>query len=421
MTPNVAIAIRFLVHKRGAMFMSLAGIVFGVGLFILTQAQTSGFERFFIDTILGADGAVRIEDKLQDTLATMVIQGANDKSSAEAVDIRNTRKFIEGIENPQEIADAVKQFENVSGVSVIVQGDIEVDNNARRQPGRVAGVNIDDHLKVTNLGNQIILGDLEDFRSKPQTIMVGTRMAVRMQLRVGDLVTLTKGTTTGLNVGRFRVAAIFETGIEHIDKQRVFMHLAEARSLLGRPFGANVIQVGLLDANRAVDEARSMERALHHVVIPWQEREKVWLDVFKALRISSAITVSTIILISGLGMFNTLAMMVLEKTKEISILRSMGYTRRDISDIFLWQGLIILVIGTVLGWVAGAGMTWAISSIPIRIRGIFSTDSFVVNWSFSHYVAAALTAAVVVIIASYIPARRAARLEPGDVIRGTSG
>ena len=114
--------------------------------------------------------------------------------------------------------------------------------------------------------------------------------------------------------------------------------------------------------------------------------------MFRALRISSALSVSTIILISGLGMFNTLAMIFLEKTKEIAILRAMGYTRRDIARIFLWQGTIVLTAGVILGSGLGAAVTWGVSSLPIRIRGIFSTDSFPVEWATSHYIAADVTA-----------------------------
>ena len=113
--------------------------------------------------------------------------------------------------------------------------------------------------------------------------------------------------------------------------------------------------------------------------------------MFRALRMSTAITVSVFTLIAGLAMFNTLAMIVMEKTKEIAILRSMGYTRQDISRIFLWQAAIVLMLGTVAGWVLGAVVTYAISNFPIRIRGIFAADTFIVNWSIWHYVAATAT------------------------------
>ena len=98
----------------------------------------------------------------------------------------------------------------------------------------------------------------------------------------------------------------------------------------------------------------------------------------------------------------------------------MGYTRSDISRIFLWLGAIVLVVGTVGGWALGYGLTYGVSKYPIKIRGIFSADSFQVNISIWHYVVATVMAAIVVMTAALIPARRAARLEPGDIIRGTS-
>jgi len=219
---------------------------------------------------------------------------------------------------------------------------------------------------------------------------------------------------------RFRICAIYETGVTDIDKIRVFVHMSEARSLLKKPFGATYVQLNVFDRDRAPEDSLRIEDALHHSARSWQWRERAWLGVFLALRILSATMVSTIILMGGLGMFNTLAMIVLEKTREISILRSMGYTRQDISRIFLWQGGVVLAVGTSVGWIVGGGITFAMSKWPIHITGIFRSDTFIVSWSLWHYAFAAITAFVIVMIASLIPARRAARLEPGDVIRGTA-
>jgi lipoprotein-releasing system permease protein len=163
-----------------------------------------------------------------------------------------------------------------------------------------------------------------------------------------------------------------------------------------------------------------MEEVLNHGAKPWQEREKTWLAVFEALRISTGITVTVFTLIASLAMFNTLAMIVLEKTKDIAILRSMGYERSDITQIFLWQAGIVLAIGAVLGALFGAGATWLVGQVPLPINGIFKTDRFIVTWDVNHYVGAIVTAVVMVMIASLIPARRAARLEPGDIVRGTA-
>jgi lipoprotein-releasing system permease protein len=129
--------------------------------------------------------------------------------------------------------------------------------------------------------------------------------------------------------------------------------------------------------------------------------------------------VSSILLLAGLGIFNVFAIMVIEKTRDIAILRSMGFSPREVSSVFLWQGGIVLFAGIILGCLVGFLATYGISKIPMRIRGIFSTDSFVVNWDANHYLWAILIASLFVSIASWIPARRAARIEPAKIIRET--
>ena len=94
----------------------------------------------------------------------------------------------------------------------------------------------------------------------------------------------------------------------------------------------------MFDPPKAPDIAAQIQETIGHRTISWQEREQVWLDVFKALRVSSAITVSSILLLSGLGIFNVFAIMVIEKTRDIAILRSMGFKPSDASLYFLWQG-----------------------------------------------------------------------------------
>jgi lipoprotein-releasing system permease protein len=176
----------------------------------------------------------------------------------------------------------------------------------------------------------------------------------------------------------------------------------------------------MFDPNRAPKDAAHMELVLGYSAKPWQESQKSWLETFRALGICSAITVSVFTLIAGLAMFNTLAMIVLEKTKDIAILRSMGYTREDISSIFLWQAVVVLVIGTFIGCAVGALVTYIVSTIPLPITGIFKTEHFLVYVTPWHYVQAVATAIVMVMVASLVPSRRAARLEPGDIVRGTA-
>src|SRR5213079_1992267 len=136
-------------------------------------------------------------------------------------------------------------------------------------------------------------------------------------------------------------------------------------------------------------------------------REESTLQLFMTLRVSAAITVSLIILLAGFGIFNVLTMTVLSKVKEIAILRSMGYRRIDISAIFLWQGAMVAIAGSVLGCLLGAALTWGVSHIPIRVRGLLYANHFLVTWNWAHYFWATVLAVIAVFIASYVPAKRA--------------
>lgn len=412
-SPNLRIAFRFLTAKKRAMFMSLACTILGVGLFIVTQATTSGFQQFFINTILGINGAIRIEDKIQDTMRSIAAVGTSNSYFTVGEGV----KYIEGVEEPARVKAALSEFPNVSGVSAVVSGGVQITSAFKVENSpQIFGIDLDDHLRVSDLAQQITSGSLDAFRQTARGVMVGRVLADRLQLTRGDSINIAARGQSG----RYKVVAIYETGYREVDKVNVYMHISEARSLLKKASGATFLQIGLHDPDRAREDAARMVSVLNHKATSWQEREVTWLSVFQALRYSTMITVSVFTLIASLAMFNTLAMIVLEKTKDIAILRSMGYERRDITQIFLWQAGIVLAIGALIGALVGRAVTWAVGQIPLPINGIFKTDHFIVIVDPNHYFAAIATAVVMVMVASLIPARRAARLEPGDIVRGTA-
>src|SRR6185369_4433235 len=132
MSPNLRIALRFLTARKRSMLMSLAGIVFGVGFFIVTQAQTSGFEDFFIRTILGTNGALRVENHIH----------ASADPDAPAASVGTHVSSDGDIQDPELVAAAVRKFTNVSGVSLILQSSVNLVGSAYAASARVYGVNL---------------------------------------------------------------------------------------------------------------------------------------------------------------------------------------------------------------------------------------------------------------------------------------
>ncbi len=412
MSSPLYIAFRFIGHRKKAIILSLGGIVLGVAFFICTQAQTQGFERFYIQTVLGTTGSIMVQDRFQNRYSGILPQQGN---AVVSIQNEQPRKYYEGITDSDLVMRVIREFSNVSACAPVLEGNATVETDFLSEVFRLQGIDLDAQLQATDLRRHMVSGDLGDFRQKSSGVLLGSLLAQKMRVQVGNTVSIMGpgGETRG-----FEVCGIFRTGDNLIDEKRGFIHLRVAQSLLKKPSEVSFILVKLRDPDRAPQLAAHFESILQHRSRSWQEREHGNLQIFKAIRYSAAITVSTIIVLAGFGIFNILTLMVLEKVREIAILRSMGYRRGDISAIFLWQGLLVAVIGSTFGCGLGALLTWAVSRIPIKMRGFFATEHFLVYWSWYHYLAAIAIAFVGVFLASYFPARRAAKLAPVTILRG---
>jgi lipoprotein-releasing system permease protein len=410
-TPPLYIALRFLTHRKRALLLSLSGVVFGVGIFICTQAQTQGFARHFIDSTIGSNGALVIRSRFRPRYESLAVRSKNPNPNTAL------RLYFEGITNANEIMRVSRRFSNVVSCSPVLRGTLSARAGFQNSTVELFGIDPALHAQTTDLLRQLINGSYDDFRNNTSSLILGSRLAADLGVGTGDAVQLL---SPGGEYWRFTVAAIARAGVGSIDSTRVYSHARVAQALLQRPFGASAIIYKLRNPDRAPELANHFESLFQHTASSWQEREQSTLQLFMTLRVSAAVTVSLIILLAGFGIFNVLTMSVLSKVKEIAILRSMGYRRIDISSIFLWQGALIATAGSVLGCLLGAVLTWGIGRIPIRLRGLLYADHFLVTWDWRHYFWATLLAIIAVFIASYVPARRAAQLAPVVTLRGSS-
>jgi lipoprotein-releasing system permease protein len=407
------IALRFIGHRKKAIILSLGGIILGVAFFICTQAQTQGFERFYIQTVLGTSGSILVQDRFQQRYSGIVPQ-----QGAAVVSVKNEqpRKYYEGITDADVVMRVIREFSNVTALAPVLEDNATIQSDFQSEVVRLEGIDLDAQLQATDLRSYMIAGDLGDFRQKSSGLLLGSLLAQKLRVQVGNTISIM---APGGETRSFEICGIFRTGDNLIDEKRGFVHLRVAQSLFRKPSEVSYIIVKLRDPDRAPQLAAHLEQLLQHRSRSWQEREHGNLQIFRAIRYSAAITVSTIIVLAGFGIFNILTLMVIEKVREIAILRSMGYRRSDISAIFLWQGLLVAVIGSTFGCILGALLTFGVSRIPIKMRGFFSTEHFLVYWSWYHYLAAIGIAFVGVFLASYFPARRAAKLAPVTILRGS--
>ena len=261
------------------------------------------------------------------------------------------RRYFEGITNASEIMRISRRFSNVVACAPVLRGTLTARAGFENATIDLFGIDPALHLRTTDIGQQIIEGKFEDFRNNPSSVIVGSRLAEALGVGAGDTVQLLSPSG---EYWRFTVAAVARSGVGSVDSTRVYCQSKIAQRLLHKPYPASMILYKLRDPDRAPELAQHFEQLFQHEARSWQDREEANLQLLLTLRVSTAITVALIILLAGFGIFNVLTMTVLSKIKEIAILRSIGYSRRDISAIFLWQGALIAALGSLLGCLIGA-------------------------------------------------------------------
>jgi len=241
-TPPLYIALRFLRHRKRALLLSLSGVVFGVGFFVCTQAQTEGFARHFINSTIGSNGAPVVRSRFRPHYESLVVP------SRRACSDTALRAFFEGITNATEIMRVSRQFSNVVACSPVLRGTVSARAGFQNATVDLFGIDPPLHARTTDILRQLIAGSYDDFRNNTSSLIVGSRLAEDLGVHTGDTMQLL---SPNGEYWRFTVAAIARAGVGSIDSTRVYSHARIAQNLLQRPFGASMIIYKLRDPDRA--------------------------------------------------------------------------------------------------------------------------------------------------------------------------
>jgi lipoprotein-releasing system permease protein len=226
MSPSLYIALRFLTHRKRALLLSLSGVIFGVAFFICTQAQTQGFAKYFINSTLGSNGALIVRSRFQPRPGIDLVPAKTAKGNAAH------RQYFEGVRNPNEIMRVSRRFSNVVSCSPVLRGTLSARSGFENATVDLFGIEPALHLQTTNLGQQLIAGNFDDFRNKPNSVIVGSRLAELLNVDVGDTLQLL---SPGAEYRRCLAAAIAHSGVGSGDSTRMSCPARVAEGLLPQP------------------------------------------------------------------------------------------------------------------------------------------------------------------------------------------
>lgn len=412
MHTQFAIARAYVTSRPRQTLVSVLGVMMGVGFYVGISALMQGFQEDFVRRIVDISPHIIIRDEFR--LAP--VQPVSVGNPGSAVEIRGVKPRDEprGIRSADAILEALARQPGMT-IAPTLLGQAFLRYGGKDTAVNLLGVEPEKERRVSSLERDLVQGKLDDLAENANGIIVGIGVAKKTGLLRGSNVSVVSGYGVTLQM---KVVGIFETGIVGLDDAQAYVNLKKNQILQRRTDVINQIRIRLADIDRADEVARTIEARHGYKTESWRESNQNIFGIFVIQNGIMYSTVGAILVVSGFGIYNIVSTVVNEKRHDVAILKSIGFSETDIRRIFLMQGLIVGVVGTVFGWFLGYLLIQLLASIRFDIQGMIRTQGFVLNRSLVSYAIAGGIAIMVSALAAYLPARKAAALNPVDVIRG---
>jgi lipoprotein-releasing system permease protein len=379
--------------------ISVLGVAAGVMALVVGLAVTNGFRNTLQRNLLGAMAHINVIPKHPG----------------------------DGVENWQDLSERLRKVPHVTAVSPVLYEYTLFAGPLQSKGGVIKGVDVDREIALGTTLRRLKAGSVDRLRdpnASPPGIILGSRLAEDTGMTVDANIDIIVDELTPLGPHpvrrRFKVCGIFETGFFEIDDSWTYASVGAAEHALGVD-EINQIELNVDNLDRAGEVAKSIEALIgpRYTTTTWMERNKQLLGALNMEKLVTIIVIGLIELVAALNIFITLVMMVMEKYRDIGILMSMGAKHSQIRRIFMLQGVLIGVVGSILGLILGYAICFVCAKYhwPPLDESIYSMPyvPFEPRWVDGLWIAA--LAVLVSFLATIYPARNATRIAPVEVLR----
>jgi lipoprotein-releasing system permease protein len=405
---ELQIALRYLLGRRRQAFISIIsvvstlGVTVGVLALILAMAMMTGLQSELRDRILG--------------------------STAHAFVFKTT-----GIEDYRAEIEALRKIPHVIGAAPALIGRAMVSSPGADGFIQFKGIEPELESTVTDIEKSIVAGKLADLKPRSEDdydgIVLGHDLARHLGVNVGDRINLltptgTLNPFTGMSPRSrpLRVAGIFRLGLYEVDNTFGLVSMDVAARMLNKT-QPEMIQLAFDDIYSASDVTASIPQILgdRYVTEDWTTMNRPLFEALFLEKMAVSITIGLIVMVAALNIVASLVLLVMEKTPDIAILKTMGATSRSVMYIFMLQGLIIGSIGTAIGAVAGVAISWVMNRYQLlRVPGmgeVYQISYVPFTLRPLELLVVVLAAVLICFLATIYPSRQAARLKPVEALR----
>ena len=410
------IGLRYLKAKRKQTFISIitvisiAGVMVGVMALIVVLAVMSGFENTLKEKILGTQAHLNLLKATQ-----------------------------EGMDQYQEVAKRVEETKGVVSAAPFIISQVMLSSESNVFGVVLKGIDPDRVGRVTELAHNLKAGRLEDLKGgkegDPPGIILGVELAKHLSVSLNDSIQVISplGTVTPMGMmpkmRRFRVKGIFYSGMYEFDNTMAYVSLESAQKFFSMGDRVTGIEIKTNDIYKVKEVGQEIRRKMGFPfwTKDWMEMNRNLFSALRLEKIAMFIILVLIVLVAAFNIISTLIMVVMEKNKDIAILKSMGASSRSILKIFTIEGGVIGVVGTILGTILGLAAAFNLEKITDFVEHLFgfkilSSDVYYIDKLPSQVnpldvILIVLTAVLISLLATLYPSWRASKLDPAEALR----
>lgn len=392
------IALRFLADNPLQTLLISVAISVGAAVIVFITALMMGLQNNVIERTLGTQAHIRIEATRQHNNFSETAEGKYIWA-LESPRAQN----LQTINNWQEVRDALDKNPELSSVSPLISGPAFAQKGTARASIAIMGIEPARYKGIIELEEYLQEGR---FSVGANNVLIGQQLAEDLGLRAGDKLRLDAGDNRQTVMD---VAGVFELGVRELDSRYVYTDLKQAQSLLNLPGGITILELKIADVFAAEYWAQRIKKLTGLHVKSWMESNGQLLNALRSQTMTTQMIRVFVALSVIFGIASVLAVSVVQRTREIGILRAMGSSQQQILRVFLLQGGLLGLAGSLLGVAVGFTLVQVFNGLGERL--------FLIRLEPSMVLSAIAIATAAGVIAAMVPARRAANYDPAVAIR----
>jgi lipoprotein-releasing system permease protein len=411
------IAKTHLLTKMKSTVTAALGVTFGIGAYITLVSFMTGLNEMLDSLILNQTPHIHLYNEIEPSEKQPIDLFLEFENALNVVRSIKPKQSQKKIHNALPILNYIKQDSKVKGATPQLRAQIFYLSGSIELGGNLVGVDIMEETRLSNMRDYIIGGSPEALKNTENGILLGSGLAEKMSLTVGDRVQIS---TVKGSIFPLKIVGIYQSGIADIDNIQSFTNLKTVQRILGEPQNyITDINVKLFDIGEAPAFAKILGKQFKVKATDINEANAQFETGSNIRNLITYAVSITLLVVAGFGIYNILNMLIYEKMKDIAILKATGFSGRDVQLIFMSQAMIIGFVGGFLGLFVGFGLSIVIDNVAFETEALPTITTYPINFNIWYYIIGITFALLSTFVAGWLPSNKAKHIDPVRIIRGT--